>query len=178
MKASGPAPRSRSFALAGLAAAVLAFSGQAAVSQTPVTAKSLEGVWKVTKVVMPGPNGSIDTHPQPSLQIFYQGYFSLVRDNGAAPRQPSPPVTDPSKLTDEEKLARYAEWAPFSAAAGTYEVEGDTLITHNIVAKQAGGVGLTEEATIVFTGDTFVATAKATGGAPNAGRQTTYTCVR
>jgi hypothetical protein len=171
MKASGPAPRSRSFALAGLAAAVLAFSGQAAVSQTPVTAKSLEGVWKVTKVVMPGPNGSIDTHPQPSLQIFYQGYFSLVRDNGAAPRQPSPPVTDPSKLTDEEKLARYAEWAPFSAAAGTYEVEGDTLI-------KAGGVGLTEEATIVFTGDTFVATAKATGGAPNAGRQTTYTRVR
>jgi hypothetical protein len=83
---------------------------------------------------------------------------------------------DPEKLTDAEKIARYDEWAPFAASAGTYEVRGNTLVTHNVVAKMVRGMTLTEQATIKFEGDTFVASPKP--GEPNSDRQTTYTRVR
>src|SRR5215469_1370400 len=132
-------PLARSLALAVMATLTLAFPGYAASAQDTPTAASFEGVWKITKVVKTGADAGTDAHPQPGLQIFYRGYFSLVRDNSHGPRQPSPEPKDPAKLTDEERLARYAEWAPFSASAGTYEVKGDTLITHNIVARQARG---------------------------------------
>jgi hypothetical protein len=46
------------------------------------------------------------------------------------------------------------------------------------VAKQVKGMTATEEATIEFEGDTFVATAKSPPGAPAGERQTTYTRVR
>jgi hypothetical protein len=157
----------------------LGSTGQAAFAKGHPTRRSLEGVWRITKVVVPaGPNAGTDTHPQPGLQIFYRGYFSIVRDVSGAPRSPSPPPGDPNNLTDAEKIARYEEWAPFGASAGTYELEGDTLITHNIVAKQVRGANLTEAATIRFEGrDTFVATAKSEPGVPP-GRQTTYKRVR
>jgi len=101
-----------------------------------------------------------------------------VRDNSIYPRKPSPPAADPGQLTDAEKIARYDEWIPFGASAGTYEAKGDTIITHNIVAKQSGGVGLTEQARVRFEGpDTFVATATVEPRVPP-GRQTTYTRVR
>lgn len=163
------------------AVAVLAFATAAAgaSAQEPPTAASLEGVWKITKVVKTGADAGVDTHPQPGLQIIYRGYFSIVRDNSSEPRKPSAAAKDPTNLTDAEKAARYDEWAPFAASAGAYELKGDTLITHNFVAKQVRGVGLTEEATIRFEGpDTFVATATAPPGAPAYGRQTTYTRVR
>ena len=166
---------------ASAAVAVLAFAAAAPVAsaQQPPTAASLEGVWKITKVVKTGADPRVDTHPQPGLQIIYRGYFSIVRDNGSDLRKASPPPKDPANLTDAEKAARYDEWAPFAASAGAYELKGDTLITHNIVAKQVRGVGLTEEATIRFEGaDTFVATAKAPPDTPAYGRQTTYTRVR
>ena len=165
-------------ALAALAMVTLGSAAQATSAGGHPTAKSLEGVWRITKVVVPGANAAADSHPQPGLEIFYRGYFSIVRDTGGEPRKPSPAAGDPTHLTDAEKIARYDEWAPFGASAGAYEVEGDTIITHNFVAKQVRGVGMTEEATIRFEGpDTFVATAKSEPGVP-AGRQTPYTRVR
>jgi hypothetical protein len=166
-------------ALAAVAALAFATAATGASAQHTPAAASLEGVWKVTKVVKTGADAGVDAHPQPGLQIIYRGYFSIVRDNGSEPRKASPAAKDPANLTDVEKAARYDEWAPFAASAGTYELKGDTLITHNIVAKQVRGVGLTEEATIRFEGvDTFVATAKSPPGTPAYGRQTTYTRVR
>ena len=76
------------------------------------------------------------------------------------------------KLTDAERIDRYEEWAPFGASGGTYEVKGDTLITHNIVVKQVRGMTLTEEATIKFEGNSFVAST------PNSDTQITCTRVR
>jgi hypothetical protein len=121
--------------LAISAAIVCTVSGQSALAAPAPTAKSFEGVWRVTKVVKIGDDKGENTHPQPSLQIFYRGYYSIVRDISSEPRQPSPAAQNAAALTDEEKLARYAEWAPFAASAGTYEIKGDRIITHNIVAK-------------------------------------------
>jgi hypothetical protein len=173
------AARSRCLAPAIAAAFIFIFSGQAALSQPAPTAKSFEGVWRVVKVVRTGADAATITNPQPGLEIFFRGYYSIVRDNSSEPRKPSPLAADPSRLTDAEKIARFDEWAPFSASAGTYEFDGDTITTHNIVAKQAGGMTSTEQATISFEGpDTFVATVKSPPGALVGQRQTTYSRVR
>ena len=158
---------SYSLTLAVLATVTLAIPCEAASASPKLTAKALEGVWKVTRVVRTGANAGTDDHPQPSLQIFYRGYYSLIRDTGGEPRKAAPDPEDPTRLTDAEKLTKYEEWAPFAASAGPYEIRGNTIVTSNIIAKQVKGVGRTEEATIRFDGDTFTATAKnSTGIAP------------
>jgi hypothetical protein len=169
---------SSALALALLASFTLFSAHDAASARAGLTAKSLEGVWKVTKVVRTGANAGTDLNPQPSVQIFYRGYYSLVRDNAGAPRRAAPDFKDPTRPTDTEKLTKYEEWAPFAASAGPYEIKGDKIVTHNLIAKQVKGVGATEEATILFTGDTFTATAKNLPGAPAGERSTTYTRVR
>ena len=169
------APVSRPLGLLIWAPFLVASAQQTARAQQAPTAQSLEGVWKVTKVVSAA--GVTDTTPQPGLAIMTRGYFSVTRVTSGAARRQSPTAKDPAKLTDAEKIARHDEWAPFGAVAGTYEVRGNTLITHNIVAKNVRGMTLTEEATILqIDRDMFVATHKP--GEPNSGRQTTYTRVQ
>lgn len=179
MQATVAIAASRGVVLGLLATLTFDFGAHAAFAAGSPAAKSFEGVWRITKVVRTGANAGTDSHPQPGLEIIDRGYFSIVRDNSSEPRAASPAPADPTRLTDAEKLARYDEWAPFSASAGAYEVRGNTIVTHNIVAKQVRGVGMTEEATFKFEGpDTFVATAKSPPGAPVGERQTTYTRVR
>jgi hypothetical protein len=161
-----------------LGAFTLAIPSEAVSGPPKLTTKALEGVWKVTKVVRTGANAGTDDHPEPSLQIFYRGYYSIVRDNSGQPRKPAPEPKDAARLTDAEKLAKYEEWAPFAASAGPYEIKGNTIVTNNVIAKQVKGVGLTEEATIKFEGDTFTATAKSPPGLPLGERSTTYIRVR
>ena len=166
------APGSRPLLI--LATFAFAFSQQAAFAQEGPTAKSLEGVWKVTKVVQAG---VVNTNPQPGLLIFTRGYYSTTRVTASEARKQSPAPKDPAHLTDAEKIAFYNEWAGYAASAGTYEVKGNTIINHNILAKMVGGMTLTEEAVILnFDGSSFVATPKS--GNPNSDRQTTYTRVR
>ena len=176
MKLVRSAPVSRRLALLLCATSVVAYSGQSAFAQQAPTPQYLEGVWKITKVV--APQGVTDTSPQPGLAIFSGGHFSLTRVTSSEAREPAPLPANPAQLTDAEKIARHDEWAPFGAAAGTYEMRGDTLVTHNFVAKAARNMTLTELATIQqIDADTFIATAK-TPDDPNSGRQTTYTRVR
>jgi hypothetical protein len=149
-------------------------SGQAAIAQEGLTSKSLEGVWKVTKVVQAG---VVNNSPQPSLYIFSRGYYSALRVNGSEERKEAPVPKDPTHLTDAEKIAFYNEWAPYAASAGTYEVKGNTMVNHNVLAKMARAMTLTEEAIIRnFDGNSFIAQPKP--GNPNSDRQTTYTRVR
>jgi hypothetical protein len=150
------------------------FARQSAFAQEGFTAKALEGVWQVTKVVQAG---AVNTNPQPSLYMFSRGYYSALRVNGSEPRKQAPAPKDPAHLTDAEKIALYNEWAPYAASAGTYEVKGNTMINHNVVAKMARGMTITEEAIISnFDGNSFVARPKP--GNPNSDRQTTYTRVK
>ena len=163
-----------SHSLAMVFLATLALPLRTASAQEALTAKSLEGVWKVSKVVTAG---VVNSNPQPGLLIFTRGYYSALRVNSSEPRKASPEPKDPQKLTDAEKLARYEEWAPYAASAGTYEVKGNTIINHNSVAKMVKGMTLTEEAIILkFDGNSLVDGPKP--GNPNSDRQTTYTRVR
>ena len=76
-----------------------------------------------------------------------------------------------------KKIAFYNEWAPYAASAGTYEVKGNTMVNHNVLAKMARAMTLTEEAIITnFDGNSFIAQPKP--GNPNSDRQTTYTRVQ
>jgi hypothetical protein len=176
MKPVRSASVARLLALLFCATFVGAYWQQPAFAQQGLTAQYFEGVWRITKVV--APDGVADANPEPGLSIFSGGHFSITRVTSREAREPAPLPANPAQLTDAEKIARHDEWAPFGAAAGTYEMRGDTLVTHNVVAKAARNMTLTEQATIQrIDADTFIATAQ-TPGDPNIGRQTTYSRVR
>jgi hypothetical protein len=96
-------------------------------------------VWTVAEVVVPGRNpaekGTTVTNPQPGLMIFTRGHYSELIVGGQQPRASVAPPKDPQNLTDAEKIARYEQWKPVIATAGTYEVKGSTLLIRPVVAK-------------------------------------------
>lgn len=104
-------------------------------AQTGPAARSLEGVWKIVETVTTGANASTITNPQPNLVILTKGYYSHLMVQGDQPRPQFAPAKDPNKLTEAEKIARYEQWSPFTANAGTYEVKGTTLMRRPLVAK-------------------------------------------
>ncbi|SRR6266545_2637689 len=110
-------------------------SASAAFGQTK---SPVAGVWRIAETVMPGRNpaakGVTPTNPQPGLLIFTKGYYSGM-GTGGQPRAVVAPAKDPRNLTDAEKIARYEQWKPFVANAGTYEINGSMLIMRPIVAK-------------------------------------------
>ena len=111
----------------------------------PVSAQSkasIEGVWRVVeRTITDSPAGRQDpfgafpvgTHTtlQPELMIFTGRHYSRTTDTAAQPR-PTTPYKTPGKPTLEELQA---EWGPFAANAGTYEVAGTTVTLRAIVAK-------------------------------------------
>src|SRR5689334_15620364 len=148
------------FKTAAFAAGVLLAAATGAMAAgAKGKAPSIEGVWTVTNVVITGANPLTVTHPQENLQIFARGHYANVAVTGDKPRTASPAFKDPAKPTDAEKLARYEEWAPVQAAAGTYEVKGGKLIRTPVVAKSAIAVSSgPTEAELKLTGDTLVLT--------------------
>jgi hypothetical protein len=117
-----------------LSAAFFLLSASGAFTQTK---SPVEGVWKVTEVVMPPEKGTTITDPQPGLMIFTRGFYSTVIVMAEQPRAGAAPAKDPQNLTDAEKIARYEEWKPFGASAGAYEIKGSTLTRRVLVAKNA-----------------------------------------
>ena len=112
----------------------------------------LEGAWQVAEVVPPAtsanPKPTPVTSPQPGLLIFTKGYYSGMSVTATQPRTAAAPPKDPSNLTDAEKLARYEQWAPFIANAGTYEVKGSTLTLRPMVAKNPSAMA--SDSTIIW----------------------------
>jgi hypothetical protein len=104
-------------------------------AQARAAAPSVEGVWKITEMVITGANPMTNRSPQPSLIIFARGHYSYLSVNGTQPRAKYEAPKDPSKLTDAEKIVRYEQWSPFTANAGTYKITGTTLTLRPIVAK-------------------------------------------
>ena len=116
-----------------------------AVVVMPMSAQSnlsVQGVWRKVELVVPdSPAGRRDpfdafpagthTQLQPELMILTSRHYSRTTDTAAQPR-PTAPYKTAGKPTLEELQA---EWGPFVANAGTYEVSGTTLTLRAIVAK-------------------------------------------
>jgi hypothetical protein len=104
--------------------------------------QSIQGVWRVVeRTITHSPAGRQDafgafpvgthTNLQPGLLIFTAKHYSRTTDAAEQPR-PTRPYKTPCKPTLEELQA---EWGPFVANAGTYEVSGTTVTLRAIVAK-------------------------------------------
>jgi predicted acyl esterase len=111
-------------ALCLFAMASLAATARAQLKPTPLT-----GTWRVTEAKTTGPNARTVSSPQPGLLIFTGNHFSRMIITSDQPRTA---LTDQPKATAAELLAT---WGPFNAASGTYEVSGDNLTVHPVVAK-------------------------------------------
>lgn len=111
-------------------------------AQSSQSSQSIQGVWRVVERTITDsragrkdPFGAfpVGTHTnfQPELMIFTAKHYSRTTDTAAQPR-PTRPYKTPGKPTLEELQA---EWGPFVANAGTYEVSGTTVTLRAIVAK-------------------------------------------
>jgi len=77
------------------------------------------------------------TSLQPGLVIFTDKHYSRTTDTAAQPR-PTTGYKISGKPTLEELQA---QWGPFAANAGTYELLGTTLTLHAVVAKDPRAQG-------------------------------------
>jgi Lipocalin-like domain len=106
------------------------------VSAQSSTKKSIEGVWKVTEIVVTGEDAVNVPSPQPGLIIFTEKHYSVMWIPGNQPRT----LFKGESPTNEEKIAAYDS---FVANAGSYEVTGETLTLHPVVSRSpnfmAGG---------------------------------------
>ena len=114
---------------------------------------SIQGVWRPVEVTITASMASADdgavsraanrkdpfgafpagtyTNLQPGLVIFTDKHYSRTTDTAAQPR-PTTGYKIPGKPTLEELQA---QWGPFAANAGTYEVSGAVLTLRAVVAK-------------------------------------------
>ena len=102
--------------------------------QARAVAPSVVGVWTLAETVSTGANAVTNTNLQPSLFIFTNKHYSVLSVNSTQPRPKFGPLKTPGKPTDAEKIARYEQWEPFTANAGTYEIKGTTLTRRHLVA--------------------------------------------
>jgi hypothetical protein len=128
----------------------------AEAEQSTKAAGPLEGVWRETEIVVTGANASSIPNPQPSLYIFTPTHYAMLGTNGEKPRQ----LHKALDATTDEKLAAYNS---FWANAGTYEVAGDTVTIHPVIARMpnfmAGG---SQKLQFRLDGDTLWFTGKST----------------
>jgi|SRR6476620_9033414 len=104
------------------------------VSAQSSTKKSIEGVWKVTEIVVAGQDASNVSNPQPGLIIFTQKYYSVMWVPGNEPRS----LFKGENPTNEEKIAAYDS---FIANAGSYEVVDGILTLHPMVSRSPNFMG-------------------------------------
>jgi hypothetical protein len=116
---------------------VLALAGSS--SLVGQSKPSIQGVWRGVEVTITDPNVQYDSLPKgthtnlrPSLLIFTDKHYSMIADAATKPRPTAESLKVAGKPTPEELVAM---WGPFAANAGTYELSGNTLTRHTIVAK-------------------------------------------
>jgi hypothetical protein len=106
----------------------------------------LEGAWSVVSISATGPD-SANTTVYPSVYLFGDRYYSMMRVTG--PRT----LAAADSVTDAEKLAAYDT---FVANTGTYETADSTLTTHPIVARSPNFMsGGSDQYTFRVSGDTL-----------------------
>lgn len=87
------------------------------------------GVWMVKEVARQRRSEPITDKPLPSIIIFTLNHYCMVWAFGKEPQRPFTARWNP---TDAEKIERFDSLVVNS---GTYEIEGNTLIAHPIVAR-------------------------------------------
>ena len=111
----------------------------------------LVGVWELTEIHFPVPEGmtapnAMDVwHPQPSITIFTQNYYSHTVMMGNEPRIPLP--KDPTKEQLIESLRSY------SSATGTYVFEDPILTIKMDASSIPNYTGKKTKFEISFEGD-------------------------
>lgn len=108
----------------------------------------LEGAWSVASIHVTGPDSATHTTVQPSLFLFGDKHYSMMRVTGNGPRTLA--ATD--SATDVEKLAAYNS---FIANTGTYEVADSTLTIHPVVARSPNYMGGSDKYHFRASGDTL-----------------------
>src|SRR5215510_12815414 len=86
---------------------------------------SIQGVWQVVEVTMPGSTPATITipEPRPNLTIITARHYSRVQVEAEGPR---PVIADVAKASADQLRAA---WGPFAAEAGTYEITGNVITT-------------------------------------------------
>lgn len=115
-----------SVALAALAATLLTACERSEPPESPEL--PLEGAWSVVSISVTGPDSSISATVQPSVYLFGDKHYSMMRVTGNQPRT----LAAKDSMTDAEKIAAYDS---FIANSGTYEVADSTLTIHPVVAR-------------------------------------------
>jgi hypothetical protein len=117
-----------------------------AAARTP-----LEGVWKVTEIVISGAGAYATTAPQPGLMIFTKSHYSWMWVPGTTPRV----LFKSQTPTSEEKVAAFDSVV---ASSGTYELNGATATFRPIVNRGPNMVSIDEQFQV--EGDTLTLTWK------------------
>ncbi len=118
----------------------VAILGVVAVEAQEENTSRIQGAWRVEGVsVRGGPNAGDNANPQPSIYIFAKKHYSIMFVPGEAPRPDAPELAE---MTDEQMLESYRT---FVANSGTYEMEGNRITTHVVVARVPNFVGETAE---------------------------------
>ena len=113
-------------AVAALATALL--TGCQPVEAPEAREPGLEGAWSIVSIRVPGSDPAAGPAVQPSLYLFGDTHYSMMRVTGNQPRA----LAAADSVTDAEKLAAYDT---FIANTGTYEVVDSTITIHPVVAR-------------------------------------------
>ena len=131
-------------ALAALAATTLVACERAEPAKPP-----LEGAWSIVSIRVTGPDSAATTTVQPSVFLFGDKHYSMMRVTGNQPRT----LAAKDSATDAEKLAAYDS---FIANAGTYGVADSTLMIHPVVARSPNFMsGGSDKYHFLVSGDTL-----------------------
>ena len=131
-------------ALAALAATTLVACERAEPAKPPH-----EGAWSIVSIRVTGPDSAATTTVQPSVFLFGDKHYSMMRVTGNQPRT----LAAKDSATDAEKLAAYDS---FIANAGTYGVADSTLMIHPVVARSPNFMsGGSDKYHFLVSGDTL-----------------------
>jgi hypothetical protein len=123
-----------------------------------------EGAWKLTSIIRTGSQPVNLTKPAPGYTLYSHGHYATITDNSATARPAAPAPKDPANPTDADRLAKFVEWGPLQAQAGTYELKGATLTRTPEIAKNVGQIGQPNVQQITIKGDTLTMVSQAPAG--------------
>jgi len=151
---------SKALAAVSVVSVTLVLGAVAALSAGDSPA-AFDGAWRTVEVVVPGARPQT-LKPGATLAIFHGRHYSRVEVHAESAR---PLLKDPAAASADELRA---VWGPFVGEAGTFDLSGNVVTMHALVAKNPAA--MTNGATSVYTyqrnGDTLTLTQIRTQSGP------------